>query len=92
MRTRHLSANETRFPEPRAGEAIVVSRYAESHRKAVILHPDDFDLFERYRSIFAAREPYELRLTDTALAAHELGESGADELDLDLESLDRALS
>jgi hypothetical protein len=92
MRTKQVTANETRFPEPQAGEAIVVSKYAESRRKAVILHPDDFDLFERYRSIFAAREPYELRLTDTALAAHELGERGADEPDLDVESLDRALS
>ncbi len=91
MLTRQVSANETRFPEPQAGEAIVVSKYAENRRKAVILHPDDFDLFERYRSIFAAREPYELRLTDTALAAHELGERGADEPDLDLESLERAL-
>ncbi len=91
MLTRQVSANETRFPEPQAGEAIVVSKYAENRRKAVILHPDDFDLFERYRSIFAAREPYELRLTDTALAAHELGERGADETDLDLESLERAL-
>jgi hypothetical protein len=33
-----------------------------------------------------------MRLTDTAIAAHDLGESGADEPDLDLESLDRALS
>jgi hypothetical protein len=38
------------------------------------------------------REPYELRLTDTALASHELGERGADEPDLDIESLDRALN
>jgi hypothetical protein len=58
----------------------------------VIVHPDDRDLFERYRCIFAAREPYEMRLTDTATAAHEAGEQGIDEPDLDLESLDRALS
>jgi hypothetical protein len=92
MRTKQISANETRFPEPEAGEAIVVSKYGESRRKAVILHPADFDLFERYRRIFAAREPYEMHLTDTAFAAHELGERGADEPDLDLASLDRALS
>jgi hypothetical protein len=92
MRTKQIPANETRFPEPETGEAIVVSKYGDDRRKAVILHPDDFDLFERYRRIFAAREPYEMRLTDTAIAAHDLGESGADEPDLDLESLDRALS
>jgi hypothetical protein len=91
IRTRHVQANETRLPEPEAGEAIVVSKYGDDRRKAVILHPDDFDLFERYRRIFAAREPYEMRVSDIAVAAHELGERGADEPDLDLDSLDRAL-
>lgn len=92
MRTRQVQANETRFPEPEAGEAIVVSKYGDARRKAVIMHPDDFDLFERYRRIFAVREPYEMRLSDTAVAAHELGERGGDEPDLDLDSLDRALA
>ena len=91
IRTRHVQANETRLPEPEAGEAIVVSKYGDDRRKAVILHPDDFDLFERYRRIFAAREPYEMRVSDIAVAAHELGERGDDEPDLDLDSLDRAL-
>lgn len=50
------------------------------------------DLFERYRRIFAGREPYEMHVSDTALAAHELGERGDDEPDLDLDSLDRALA
>lgn len=92
MNVRHVPATQTRFPEPQAGEVILVSKYGEEKRKAVIMHPDDFDLFERYRRIFALREPYEMRVSDTALAAHELGEHGADEPDLDLKSLDRALS
>lgn len=92
MLTKQVTANETRFPEPAPGEAIVVSKYGDERRKAVILHPDDYDLFERYRRIFAAREPYEMRLTDTAIAVHDVGERGADEPDLDVESLDRALS
>lgn len=91
MRTKQVPANETRFPEPSPGEVIVVSKYGDDRRKAVILHPDDYDLFERYRRIFAAREPYEMRVTDTAIAVHELGEHGADESDLDLDSLERAL-
>lgn len=41
--------------------------------------------------MFGEREPYELRLTDVALAAHRRGEDGADEPDLDTESLDIAL-
>jgi len=92
MRTKQVRANETRFPEPEAGEAIVVSKYGDDRRKAVILHPADFDLFERYRRIFAVREPYEMRVSDTAVAAHDLGERGIDEPDLDVESLDRALA
>lgn len=91
MKARSIAANETRFPEPVAGEAIVVHRYGEANRKAVIVHPDDFDLLERYRRMFGEREPYELRLTDVALAAHRRGEDGADESDLDTESLDIAL-
>jgi len=67
-----------------------VSKYGDDRRKAVILHPD-FDLLERYRRIFAAREPYEMRVSDIAVAVHDLGEHGADEPDLDLDSLDRAL-
>jgi hypothetical protein len=90
LRTRHLASNQTRIPEPQPGEAIVVCKYGEDRRKAVILHPDDFDLFERYRRIFG-REPYEMRLTDAAIAAHRAGEAGSDGADLDLESLERAL-
>jgi len=75
----------------KGGRRIIVSKYGDDRRKAVILHPDDFDLFRRYRRIFAAREPYEMRLSDIAVTAHELGERGADEPDLDLDSLDRAL-
>lgn len=92
MKTTEIPANQTRFPEPAAGEAIVVNRYGENNRKAVIIHPDDFELFERYRRIFGERIPYELRLTDTAIAAHELGETGRDEPEIDSESLGFALS
>lgn len=92
MNSKHLPANQIRIPEPTPGEAIVVDRYREGNRKAVILHPEDFDLLERYRRIFGERVPYELRLTDTAIAAHALGERGDDEPDLDTESLDIALA
>ncbi len=92
MKARSIPANETRFPEPVAGEAIVVNRYGKGNRKAVIIHPDDFDLLARYRRMFGEREPYEMRVTDTAIAAHRCGERGADEPDLDTESLDIALA
>jgi hypothetical protein len=91
MRTRLIRANESRFPEPEPGEAIIVSKYGDERRKAVILHPDDFELLERYRRLFAGHEPYEMRLSDTAIAAHRAGEDTSREALLDLDSLDRAL-
>jgi len=91
MTTIEVPATQTRFPAPVAGQAIVVNRYGTANRKAVILHPEDFDLFERYRRIFGARTPHELTLTETAIAANQLAERGDDEGDLDIASLDIAL-
>jgi hypothetical protein len=77
-------------PTPEPGEAIVVCKYGDERRKAVILHPEDFDLFERYRRIFG-RIPFELQLTETAIAAHRLGERDAPHA-IDVASVERALS
>ena len=90
MLTRSLSANDVRLPEPVPGEAIRVEKYGGKERKAVILHPEDFDRFLRLLEV-VDETPYELRLTETALIAHELGERGADEREIDYESLARAL-
>jgi hypothetical protein len=91
MRTLEVSATQTRFPTPVAGQAIVVNRYGSANRKAVIIHPEDFDLFERYRRIFGARVAHELTLTETAISANQLAERGDDEPDIDTASLDIAL-
>ncbi len=90
MQMRSLSANDVRIPEPVPGEAISVEKYGGKTRKAVVIHPSDFDFFQRLLEIFD-QTPYELRLTDTALIAHELGESGRDEQEIDHESLGLAL-
>lgn len=90
LQTRSLAANSARIPEPAPGEAVVVEKYGGKERKGVILHPDDFDRIQRLLEV-ADLAPYELQLTDTALRLHELGERGADERDLDLASLTRAL-
>lgn len=90
FRTRTVASNETRIPTPEPGEAIVVCKYGDERRKAVILHPEDYDLFERYRRIFG-RVPFELKLTETAIAAHRLGEGDVG-VDLDVASVERALS
>jgi hypothetical protein len=90
VRTRPVSANDVRIPEPVPGEAISVEKYRGRSKKAVLLHPTDFELFERLLELFD-RTPSELRLTDTALALHELGETGKDEREIDYESLRLAL-
>jgi hypothetical protein len=91
FRTRQVASNDTRVPEPEAGEAIVVCKYGADRRKAVILHPDDFDLFLSYRRL-VGRVPHELRLSETAIAAHRV--VGGDERgqQLDVESVRRALA
>lgn len=91
MQTRSVPANDVRIPDPVSGEAISVEKYGGKARKAVVLHPADFDLFVRLLEIFEDGRPYELALTDTALAAHALGESGKDEAEIDYESLSLAL-
>jgi hypothetical protein len=90
VRTRPVSANDVRIPEPVAGEAIAVEKYRGRRTKAVLLHPSDFELFERLLELFD-RAPSELRLGDTALALHKLGEAGQDEQELDYDSLRLAL-
>jgi len=89
LRTRNVASNETRIPTPEPGEAIVVSKYGEDRRKAVILHPDDFDLLERYRRILGYI-PFELKLTETAIEVHRLSERAGGG-DLDHASLEQAL-
>ena len=67
-----------------------MEKYRGRTKKAVLLHPTDFELFERLLELFD-RTPSELRLTDTALALHELGEAGKDEQEIDYDSLRLAL-
>jgi hypothetical protein len=91
FRTRLVTSNDTRVPEPTAGEAIVVGKYGGGRRKAVILHPDDFDLFMRYRRLFGC-VPHELRLSETAITAHRVGERGETGEALDVDSVRQALA
>jgi hypothetical protein len=91
FRTRQVPSNDTRVPEPEAGEAIVVCKYGSERRKAVILHPDDFDLFLRYRRLFGS-VPHELRLSEAAITAHRLADQEASQKPLDVDSVQRAVS
>jgi hypothetical protein len=91
MRERAIKAAEVRLPAPVAGEAILVTKHA-NRVKVVLLHPDDYERLGRLLDLFGEEQPFELQLTETALAAHRLGEAGEDAHELDLESLERALS
>ena len=55
-----------------------------------MIHGSDVDLFQRPLDL-VEQTPYELRLSDIAVAAHELGETGQDEKEIDYESLAAAL-
>lgn len=89
METETVAANAVRIPEPRPGRAIRVDRHERP--KAVILHPSDFELFQRLLAFLGEPEPSELRLTDLELEVHRRGEAGLDDLELDHESLAFAL-
>lgn len=89
VETETVAANEVRIPEPAQGRAIRVDRHERP--KAVILHPSDFELFQRLLAFLGEPEPSELRLTDLELEVHRMGETGRDEPELDHESLTHAL-
>lgn len=78
------------MPLPTPGEAICITKHGRA-QKAFILHPDDFVIFQRLLELFGEDQPYELRLTETALAAHRLGETAEDDLDFDYGALGRAI-
>jgi hypothetical protein len=86
-----VSAGDIRIPGLVPGEAIAVEEHPGRRRKAVLLHPKDFELCEHLLELFD-RISAELRLTDTAVVLRELGETGNDEQEIDYDSLRLALS
>ncbi len=66
---RKISGNEVRVPDPKPGEATVISRYGKE--RAIVIHPSDFDRLsdiERLLADAAALEP--LVLSEEAKRAH----------------------
>jgi hypothetical protein len=64
-----ISGNEVRVPDPKPGEATIISRYGKE--RAIVIHPSDFDRLsdiERLLIDAAALEP--LALSDEAIRAH----------------------
>ena len=64
-----ISGNQARVPDPRPGEATVISRYGKE--RAIVIHPLDFDRLNKLEELLtgaAALEP--ITLTRQAVRAH----------------------
>jgi hypothetical protein len=70
---------------------VCVSKYGGRSVKAVVIHPDDFELFVRLLDLLGEVRASEMTISETALLAHRLGETGADDPELDVESLRLAI-
>jgi hypothetical protein len=72
-----IAGNEVRVPDPKPGEATVISRYGKE--RAIVIHPTDFtrlNELDELLSTAAALEP--IALNDEAIRAHaEEGTPGA---------------
>ena len=85
MRTRVVTANEVRIPEPGGGEVIVVERYGKPY--AAVIDAEMFELLKRLIAVFGEQPPAELSLSDLALKVHHSSEAGEDLEDFDPELL-----
>lgn len=74
---KRISGNEVRVPDPKPGEATVISRYGKE--RAIVIHPSDFTRLNQLEELLAdaaALEP--IALSDEAIRAHaEEGAPGA---------------
>jgi hypothetical protein len=86
LRSRTISANEVRIPEPTAGELIIVERYGKPY--AAVIDAEALQLFQRLLSMFGEHQPSELALSDAALTAHRASEAGEDVEEFDFAVLD----
>jgi hypothetical protein len=69
LKTRTLSGNEVRVPDPQPGEVAVISRYGKE--RAMLVHPVEFHRlndFDRLLADLSQTEP--IALSPDALRAH----------------------
>jgi hypothetical protein len=71
------------------GTALRVARYRNV--KAVIIHPDDFDMIETLIDAYRSRPPVELSLSELELRAHAATEAHERADDYDYAGLAAAL-
>jgi hypothetical protein len=64
-----LSGNDVRVPDPKPGEATVISRYGKE--RAILIHPSDFNRLNEIEQLLAAAAALEpIALSKDAVAAH----------------------
>ncbi|MGH2853257.1 MAG: hypothetical protein ACRDLF_03585 [Solirubrobacteraceae bacterium] len=69
LRTKTVSGNEVRIPEPEPGEVTVVSRYGRE--RAVLVHPADFHRLDELDQLLATASQLEpLAMSPDAVRAH----------------------
>lgn len=64
-----ISGNEVRVPDPRPGEATVISRYGKE--RAIVIHPSDFERLNGIEQLLAQAATLEpIVLSEEAVRAH----------------------
>jgi hypothetical protein len=89
MLYQNIPANDVRLPAPVEGTALRVTRYGQV--KAVVVHPQDFDMIETLIDAYRSRPPVEPSLTDLELRAHAATEAHETADDYDYAGLAAAL-
>lgn len=89
MLYRDIPANEVRLPGAVEGTAQRVTRYGEV--KAIIVHPNDFDLIETLIDAYRSRPPVEPSISELELRAHAATDAHETPDDYDYAGLAAAL-
>jgi hypothetical protein len=69
LKTRTVSGNEVRIPDPQPGEVTVISRYGKD--RAMLVHPTDFDRLNNLDQLLVEVSQIEpAALSEDAIRAH----------------------
>jgi hypothetical protein len=64
-----ISGNQVRVPDPRPGEATVISRYGKE--RAIVIHPSDFSRLNQIEDLLVAAAALEpITFSPEAVRAH----------------------
>ena len=84
-----IPAGDVRLPEAVAGTALRVTRYGQV--KAIVIHPEDFDMIETLIDAYRTRPPVEPSLSELELRAHAATDAAETAADYDYDGLSAAL-